>query len=353
MPRASREPASATPTIKDVARAAGVGLATASRALNNGAGVSDETKRRVQATAQQIGYRPNRLAKNLRARRSNTLGALVPSLANPIYELYLRGAAREAGRLGFSMFICDAEYDAQLYRDHLERLLEHRVDGLVICEQIQARHLFDAVLKEGIPTDPEVKEGAGVAPFTVEQPEAMHAAMADIAGAGHQHVGFIRLTRPDQEIARPLSDGRVAFVRNSLVECWGSSARFELWEYPPDADLVEQLQPKLALPSRPTALAVTAPALRGTLMAVRGTGLRIPEDISLISLGDAGWAQAYWPPISAVSLDHYESGIRAVRRLVGRITGDEAMVAANPPCKAVYHARASIGPAPMTQTGRA
>lgn len=346
MPRGSTGPESGRPTIKDVARAAYVGLATASRALNNGAGVSEETKQRVLSAAQRIGYRPNRAAKNLRARRSNTLGALVPSLANPIFELYLRGAAREAGRLGFSMFICDAEYDAQLYRDHLERLLEHRVDGLVICEQIQARHLFDAVLTEGIPTDPEIQYASGLAPFRLTQPEAMQTAMADIARAGHRHVAFVRLTRPDHEIARPTSDARVAFVRDSLVECWGSRARFELWEYPPDADLVALLLPKLKGRSRPTALVVTAPALQGVLMAIQEAGPRIPEEISLISMGDTGWAQAYSPPISAVSTDQYESGIRAVRRVVGRITGDEAMVAANPPCQAVYYARASIAAAP-------
>ncbi|MCK9485517.1 MAG: LacI family transcriptional regulator [Dehalococcoidia bacterium] len=332
-------------TIRDVASEAQVAVATASRALSGRSEVSDETRKRVERAAKKLGYVPNQSARSLRAASTRIIGVVVPSMANPIYELYLRGAAHEAVAHGYSIFICDAEYDPALYRTHLRTLLEHRVDGVIIGEVIQAPSLLVPFLRAGIPVDPSeaARRGAQL-PQLVRGTEAFKAAYTHLLSLGHERIAYARLTRPGIAMQRVGSDARMAWLQEAAAEAGLPDDAVVPVEFVPGEETSDRLLRLLSSGDRPTALVVTAPLLQPVLVAIHETGLEIPRDLSLLMVGDASWARAVRPPIASVSSDMYEEGMRALRRMVGRIQGDADLEAEGAPQPARFLPRGSLGP---------
>src|ERR1700746_3447866 len=122
-------------TLRDVAAAARVHPATASRALNPGTRllVSEETARRVTAAAERLGYRPNPVARSLRTRRSHTIGVLIPDLNNPLFPPIVRGLEDQLGVAGYVALIGNTDADASRERILFEQMRARHVDGFVLA----------------------------------------------------------------------------------------------------------------------------------------------------------------------------------------------------------------------------
>lgn len=330
-------------TITDVARAANVGLATASRALNGRRGVSSATAQNVLETAARLGYVPNRMARQLRSRRSGVVGLLVASLGNPSYELYVRGAVQAAGQLGFSMFICDAEYDDDLYRTHLRRLLEHQVDGLIVSEQIVAPELLDPYHAAGITVDPDPADPAGEfgAAKRISMRAAFMEAYGDLARMGHRRLAYVKVARPGAP-PRPRSEERIQMLRDAFAKT--DHATVELWDVPGQAGVEEYVANSLSQPEGPTALVVSSMALHGVLLAVERLRIEVPGALSIICVGEVPWSRFCRPALSTVGSDQFERGTRAARRVIGTLMSDPDLVSRNeaPPFR--YVRRDSVGP---------
>jgi LacI family transcriptional regulator len=265
-------------------------------------------------------------------------------MANPIYELYLRGAAHEAVAHGYSIFICDAEYDSALYRTHLQSLLEHRVDGVIIGEVIQAPSLLAPFVRAGIPVDPpEATRRGAQLPQVTRGTEAFKAAYTHLISLGHERIAYARLTRPGIAMQRVGSDARLARLQEAAREAGLAEDAVTAVEFVPGEDTTGRLLHLLSSANRPTALVVTAPLLQPALVAIHETGLEVPRDLSLLMVGDASWARAVRPPIASVSPDMYEEGRRALRRMVGRIQRDAALEAEGAPQPARFLPRGSLG----------
>jgi LacI family transcriptional regulator len=120
-------------TVTDVARQAGVSSMTVSRVLNGQPGASDETRKRVLEAAEQLGYRPNALARSLKQRSSRTVGMLVPDIANPFFPEIIRGAEDFAQANGYALLLCNVQEDVAREAALLQMLEGKRVDGVIVC----------------------------------------------------------------------------------------------------------------------------------------------------------------------------------------------------------------------------
>ena len=119
-------------TIIDVARRAQVSVGTASNALTGRRPVRESTRQRVQAAADELGYRPNLVARSLIQRRTGTIGLVVPDVANPYFAELTRGVERRISEAGFGVLLADARNDTKVEGEALDALLDRRVDGLVL-----------------------------------------------------------------------------------------------------------------------------------------------------------------------------------------------------------------------------
>src|SRR6476661_5427994 len=131
-------------TLRDVATAAGVHPATASRALNPGTRllVSEETAQRVLDAAARLGYRPNPVARSLRTRRSNSIGVLIPDLNNPLFPPIVRGLEDKLAAAGYVALLGNTDADASRERTLFEQMRARHVDGFVLATATLHRPLL-------------------------------------------------------------------------------------------------------------------------------------------------------------------------------------------------------------------
>ena len=121
-----------TVTIKDVARVANCSYATVSRALNNKPGINAQTRQRIIDVAGQLGYQPNAIARGLVMQRTHTIGLVIPDIVNPFFPEIARGVEDVASEQGYTVFLCNTNWDQVKENVYLKALQEKRVDGIII-----------------------------------------------------------------------------------------------------------------------------------------------------------------------------------------------------------------------------
>lgn len=318
---------SAQATIQDVARAAGVAASTVSRALNDNTSVAPQTRARIRAIAERLGYRPSRSARSLRSARTFTLGLLAPDLTNAVAHAHLRGAVREASDLGYTVFVCDAQGSPEMQSAQLTRLLELRVDGILLGRGVLYHtDEIDEVMRSGVPTEPSLQRLAEVAEgsttFTpyperarLERGAAL-AALRHLLRLGHRRFAYVHL---DRDLTY-MGELRYHTFAAALAEADVDEQAITRLRARTREDAAAQVQWMAGMEDRPTALVCANGLLTpGVLHGVNVSGLRIPDDMSVVTYGDSDWHECYNPPISVIRHDYVAAGVRGVRRLVARI----------------------------------
>src|SRR5829696_9400292 len=153
MVTARRESAEPRVTLKDVARLAGVHAGTASRALNEDTRslVSEETARRVLAAGEELGYRPNPIARGLKTSRSYTIGVVIPDLLNPLFPPIARGIEERLEPAGYTSLLANTDNDAERERLSFEALRARQVDGFIAASARREHPLFHDLAANGLP----------------------------------------------------------------------------------------------------------------------------------------------------------------------------------------------------------
>jgi len=129
-------------TIKDIAQLAGVSYGTVSRVLNKQTGVNSKTKERVQKVIDEVGYRPNAIARSLVKKQSNTIALMVPDISHPFFGSMALAVDKEAYKRGFNTILCNTDYNLEIERKKMNFLLEKRVDGIIIKPALESSCQF-------------------------------------------------------------------------------------------------------------------------------------------------------------------------------------------------------------------
>ncbi|NJC70725.1 LacI family transcriptional regulator [Planosporangium thailandense] len=328
-----------TPTLPDVARAAGVSTATAARALGGYGSVRPETRRKVQAAAADLGYRANGLARSLITGSTDTIGVVLADIENSFFARALRGIADTAHAAGFEVVLVNSDEDLDNERNAVRVLTEKRVDGLVVCPA-DARDIshLRTVHDAGIPLvllDRRVPRLAADV-VGIDNHAAAQEATAHLIAAGHTRVAL--LTGGDPSLAAALQVPDLVGVERLAATTVGTRAagyRDALLAagLPVDpvlvsvegfhrADAAAATHRLLGLPEPPTAiLALDSLLALGVLQALRERGLTCPDDLSVIGFDDAEWALVSSPPLTVVAQPVYEIGAEACRLLLRRMHG--------------------------------
>jgi LacI family transcriptional regulator len=315
-PRPSR-----TSTLAAVARAAAVDPSTVSRVLRSDpvVRVRPETRARILAVADELGYTPNLIARSLVTRRSMTLGLIIPSASNVVYEQIIRGAEHAARGAGYVLVLSESTDVGAVDAAYRELVLGGRVDGLLIAsgttrdslpQLLRGRAGNCLILNRRIrgPIPSIIEDDEHGMACGVEKLIALgHTRVACLAGpidvdtATRRLAGFRQAMR-----AAGLSVGRGYVQRAPFDEAGGHDAMLRL----------------LRLPSPPTAVAVSSlVAATGALAACHQAGVSVPHEVSVIAFHDATVAQYLTPSLSTIWMPLFELGEAASRQLVDLING--------------------------------
>jgi LacI family transcriptional regulator, galactose operon repressor len=310
-------------TLRDVATAAGVHPATASRALNPSTRllVSEDTAQRVLEAAGQLGYRPNPVARSLRTRRSNTVGVLIPDLNNPLFPPMLRGVEDMLAERGYVALIGNTDADERRERMVFDQMRARHVDGFVLATATLRHPILDEAAEADLPVVLMNRTASGY-PFSsvsVDNEQGVQAAVAHLAALGHTRIGHIagpQYTSTGVSRLRGFSDG---------MRACGLEARdeqvIEAHVYSTEegmrccAELLGRRGDLTAIVAANDMVAV------GCYSAFEDMGLSCPEEVSVIGFNDMPFIDRLRPPLSTVRFPHYQLGMEAAKLLLERIDG--------------------------------
>ncbi len=307
-------------TIADVAREAGVSHQTVSRALNNKAEISPETRARVLEVVERLGYRPSLLARGLVTHKTTTLGLVVPDIANPFFSEVARGAENAAHAAGYNLFLCNTIEDPARELNVLRSLESQRVDGVVLCSSRLADQQIRAVAA-ALPAMVLVNRrlpGSGLTSICVDDERGALDAVRHLIARGRQAIAFLA-GPPTSFSGRGRRRGYVA-----ALEAAGRRV---------DDGLIRSCTPDLeGGRAAATALLISRPEIDalfcyndlvavGALQACAAWGRRVPEDIAVVGCDDILLAGLVSPSLTTLRSDQRRLGTLAVEALLRRING--------------------------------
>lgn len=316
------------PTLTDVAQRAGVSVTTASYILNGRGAemrITPETQSRVREAMTVLGYRPNRVARNLRSRRTRTVGLVSDTVASGSYaSALLDGASRTARELDHLLVIGETSGDPEVERLLIEDLQDRQVDGIVFASLVTRRVTLPASLDPGATVLVNCLDDAGAVPSVVPDEEAGGRLAAQVlldAGAT-QGIWTVGGHTQPSAIAGPLRD---LGVLSRLAEAGTGVARaIECdWDVPPARSAVAAALAE----DRPRALVCKNDRIAfGACQALWDAGLRVPHDVSVVSFDGselAGWLR---PTLTSIRIPYAEMGSTAVRALLDPETTIEGVI---------------------------
>lgn len=309
-------------TIRDVAREAGVSVATVSRVLNDSGPVRDSTRERVEEAVTSLQYTPHGAARSLSTRRSTNLGVILPDLYGEFFSQVIRGMDRATRRAGYHLLLSSSHAD----RDEVSaalRAMRARVDGLVVMSPDLPPEELERVVPPGSPVV-LVNSPHAAARFNslnVDNRGGVRRVVRHLAGLGHERIALIG-GDPSNHDAWERRQG----YRDGLEECgleWRAA-----WELSSDftksgghAAARRLVRTKV----RPTSVFAANDSMAvGALSAFQEAGLRVPEDVAVVGFDDVPIARYVTPPLSTVHVNLMEMGERAVELLLDAVREGDA-----------------------------
>jgi LacI family transcriptional regulator, galactose operon repressor len=309
------------PTLRDVAEAAGVHAATASRALNPATRklVKAETARRVIHVAETLGYRPNPIARGLKTSKSGTVGLVIPDLTNPLFPPIVRGIEDVLEPAGYSGLIVNTDNDPGRERAQIEVLRSRQVEGLIVATALVKHPLLEQLHREGVvmvmvnrrPDGVDVPsitpdDAAGIALAVRHLADLGHRRIAHIAGPSETSTGVTRARSFAAAVHDLGLDEDPALVTSTAQ--WSEAAGADGLRRLLDADL-----------------GFTAIVAGNDLIALgcydvfAERGISCPEDMSVVGFNDMPFLDKLKPPLTSIAIPHQQIGAGASRLLLEAI----------------------------------
>jgi LacI family transcriptional regulator, galactose operon repressor len=314
---------SSPPSLRDIAEVAGVSVNTVSRALTGKPDVNAETRARVQALAQELGYMPNLLARSLLRGRSWLVGLVVTDCTNPFYAGLIRAAETTLSRKGYGVLLATSNEDSGKENRALTILQEHRVDGILLTAvDIGAEHVQRLLSGRTPVVLLGRRDPAYAGPFVgTDNVAGAERILRFLIGEGHTRIAHI--ARADGATS---AGERLAGYRNGLTEAGiGYDGRMVFSAVPTLEGGETAANWLLGLSPAPTAVfAYNDSQAIGLMRALQDRGKRIPDDYSIVGFDDIQISRLISPGLTTVAQPVDEIGTRGAEMLVDFIDGNRA-----------------------------
>ncbi len=331
------------PTIRDVASRAGVSVATASRVLNGHASTSEASRTRVRQAAAELHYSPNSLARSLKSARRQVVSLLISDIRNPFFAELAYAVQLALWSRGYSMLLGNASEREELQDQHLRALRNQRIDGVIAAPQGERSVELERLAAQGVPlVFVDRRLPSPVVPVVDSDPRpGITQALLHLRGLGHARIGFVagpHNTSTGRE--------RLAVYRSEagrLLDAEGVHDRPAGY----DQDLCRSSVDELLAVGCTALLFGYSPNAVTALRHLSRSGLRIPEDVSIVSFDEIPVFEVMTPPVSIVRQGVAEMGSLAVSTLFEVLDGKKPM-SIRIPTELVI--RESSGTAPRERT---
>lgn len=332
------------PRLIDVARLAGVSLGSASRALSSPDVVREHTLQRVREAAERLGYVPDGTARALALRRSMTVGAVLPTIANPIFSNFVQALQKALARQNYHLLIAAHEYHPDKEVAIVERLVQRGIDGIVLIGTDHPAAVFRRIEHARMPyvcawsTD-EARSHPCVG---ISNRRAMHRVVRYLLELGHREFAVISGHTEYNERARSRIDGVLDAM--ALADVNLPAERIFQTGFSLDAGR-EAMRKALALSPRPTAVICCTDVLAaGALAEARAQGISVPRELSVSGFDDIEFVSLLEPPLTSLEVRTDEIGRLAGEQMLAALKGSVSKAPIEIETRLIV--RGSTGPAP-------
>lgn len=303
-------------SIKDVAREAGVSIATVSRVLNDIDVVNEDTKKKVLDAIKKLGYRPNIVARSLKTQRTKTIGILIPDISSQFYPEIVRGAEDVANIYDYNVILCNSDFDVEKEKEYLRVLKEKMVDGVIYMSSSLNDEILDLINELDLKTIlVETKDKEGTLPsVTIDNVSATYEGSKYLIEKGLKNLAFIGVNSDNKnawgdrylgykkamdEAGLEVNEELVYF--NNLKVKTGYEGAVEIINSGKKFDGIVCASDEIAM---------------GAINALRDNNIKVPEEVSVIGFNNNYASAIFYPKITTISQPSYDMGSVAMRMLI-------------------------------------
>ncbi|MGC5328409.1 catabolite control protein A [Brevibacillus sp. SYSU BS000544] len=302
-------------TIYDVAREAGVSMATVSRVVNGNPNVKPTTRKKVLAAIERLGYRPNAVARGLASKKTTTVGVIIPDISSLFFSELARGIEDIATMYKYNIILCNSDQRLEKELQLINTLLEKQVDGLLFMGgEVKEDHL-QALSTAAVPVVlAATRDADNVLPsVTIDHFQAAYDATQSLIEEGHQRIAMITGPLHDplgglvrfEGYKQALADANIPFKEELVAN---GNYRYESG--------LARMSEFLQLAEPPTAVFAASDEMAiGAIHAVQDAGLHVPNNIEVIGYDNIRLAEMVRPRLSTVVQPMYDIGAVAMRLL--------------------------------------
>ncbi|NOD84863.1 LacI family DNA-binding transcriptional regulator [Ruegeria sp. HKCCD6119] len=290
------------PDIVAVAKAAGVSISTVSRSFNHPELLKPATRKKIDRAVQKLGYIRNRAAQVMHGRRSGTVGLVVPTIDNAIFAELIQSFSDGLDQHGFTMLIASHGFDLEREYKMLRKLMEHRVDGLALIGLEHSESTYQLIEQQGVPTIAiwNYDDEARLSCVGVQNSEAGRLSARHLLDLGHRDIGLIFPDPAGNDRAYDRLHGaleELGLERIEVPEQWRLEAPYSILEAKRACISLLDHSP------RPTAILCGNDIIaQGVLYAAKHCGVRVPEDLSVMGIGDFKGSSEIEPSLSTIRI---------------------------------------------------
>ena len=303
-------------SIKDVAKEAGVSIATVSRVLNDIDVVNEDTKKKVLDAIKVLGYRPNIIARSLKTQKTKTIGILIPDISSQFYPEIVRGAEDVANIYDYNVILCNSDFDVEKEKEYLRVLKEKMVDGVIYMSSSLNDEILNLIKELDLKTIlVETKDKQGVFPsVTIDNAKATYDGTKYLIEKGLKKLAFIGVDSETQNalgerylgFEKALNDNNLSIDKDlvyfdTLKVKSGSEGIEKFVESKKDFDAIVCASDEIAM---------------GAINALREKNIKVPEDVSVVGFNNNYAGSIFYPKITTVSQPSYDMGSVAMRMLI-------------------------------------
>jgi len=308
--------------IKDVAKKAGVSTATVSRVLGDFPGVRDKTRKKVLKAVSELNYEINAVARNLRQKKTNSIGIIVGNVLSQFYSVIAKSVEDMANKFGYNTILCNGDENPEKELNYLKVLKSNRVDGIILTptgknsEYVQ--HLTNSRTK--VVLLDRLIEGVDCDAVLVDNVDGAYKAVKYLIDQGYKKIGIVD-GYLDRTTGAERLKGYLQAIEEAGIAKDDSLIKIGNFKKESGKKLTEEL---LKQSNRPEAIFTTNIDMSmGALIAIKEMGLSIPDDIGIICFDDSDWASISEPPITVIRQPVYQLGSTAAELLIKKIENEE------------------------------
>lgn len=306
-------------TIKDIAAMAHVSRSTVSRLLNNTGYVGEDARKRIEKAIKKTGYIPSQHAKSLRTKETKVIGVILPTIQTETSGKIVSGIDNISSKDGYQILLANTNLDQKREIESIHLLRARQVDGIIIIATNADPSLVEEINKIQIPIVVIGQEITGVTNVLYDNYHAAREVTSLLINKGHKEIGFIGVDETDKAVGYLRKKGyhdEMAANKFIIEKHWIQKGIF-------DVESGASAMKKIIDTSinAPTAIfAVTDRLAIGAISFLKTVGLRIPDDVAIVSIGASEISKYIEPPLTTVDYEYEQAGEKAAKLLLEIIT---------------------------------